>query len=126
MSFVVLIVGQARFVPALTPEIWGAGMDAIAQSVKDAERVKRVEEAEAVSAAYEKRFRVLDCGTRIRRRVKRFDEKPRAIEVGRNLRGIGIVILQRIRDEENARSGAIEIQHIGRAIVQVARAARDE
>ena len=118
--------GAGQICSGAYAEVWRAGADAIAESVKDAELVERIEKAERVSAAHEECFGVFDCGARVWRRVKRFDEKSRAIEVSRNFSGIGIAIFQRIRDEEDARDGAIEIQHIGRAVVEVARAVRDE
>ena len=43
-----------------------------------------------------------------------------------DISGIGVAVFQRIRNEEDPRCGAIEIQYIGGAVVEVARTIRDE
>jgi len=67
--------GAGQICSGANSEIWRAGTDAIAESVKDAELVECIEKAERVSAAHEKCFSVFDCGARVWRSVKRVDEK---------------------------------------------------
>ena len=107
-------------------EIRRARADAIAESVEDTESIEGVEKAERVAATYEERLSVFDCGALVRHRVERFDEESRAVEVGRYIRTVSVVILQGVGDEKNARDGAIETQDVGGAIVEVGSASRDE
>src|SRR5246127_618003 len=107
-------------------EVRRARADAIAESVKDAELVERIEKAKGVATAYEECLGVFDCGAWVRGRMKRFDEKSRTIEVSRDFCGVGIAIFQCIRDEEDTRNRAKEVQHISSAVVEIARATRGE
>jgi hypothetical protein len=58
--------------------------------------------------------------------VKRFDKKSRAIEEARDFRGVGLAIFQTVWDEKDTSDGAIKIQDVGSAVVEITGAARDE